>query len=162
MKIYTVGHSTRSLDEFLELLKHFDIELVIDVRKFPSSKRFPWFGKDNLAKSLRDKGIEYLHYPELGGYRKEGYANFAASDEFSRALNRLVSIIDDKVAAVMCAELLWFRCHRRYIAGRLVGIGYEVAHIFDKEKIQGHKLHTKEIDEKMDLVIWCDKKAKKQ
>lgn len=161
MKIYTIGHSTRSLEEFLDVLKHYNIELVTDVRRWPSSKKFPWFGKESLAKSLRGERIEYLHYPELGGYRKEGYANFAKSDEFVEALNRLVEIIDDKVVAIMCAELLWFRCHRRYIAERLVKLGHEVVHIFNKEKTQEHKLRTKEIDEKMNLVIWCDKKARK-
>jgi len=161
MKIYTVGHSTRSLNEFLEILKHFNIQLVIDVRRWPSSKKFPWFNKENLANVLADNNIEYLHYPELGGYRKEGYANFSKSDEFAEALNRLVKIIDNKIAAIMCAELLWFRCHRRYIAQSLVKCGHNVIHIFDKEKTQEHKLSEREINEKMSLVIWCDKKVRK-
>lgn len=158
--IYTIGHSTRGMDEFLDVLKHYNIELVIDVRKFPSSKKFPWFNKDDLASSLGKNGIEYLHHPGLGGYRKEGYANFAKSDEFERALDNLLEKIDDKTTAILCAELFWFRCHRRYITQKLVKRGHKVVHIFDKEKIQEHKSHDKDVNEKMNLVIWCDKKVK--
>jgi len=161
MKIYTIGHSTHSLEKFLDVLKYYEIKLIIDVRRWPSSKKFPWFGKDSLAKSLSENGIEYSHYPELGGYRKEGHANFAKSKEFDIALSKLLEKINDKAAAILCAELLWFRCHRRYIAENLVKQGHKVIHIFDKQKTQEHKLRTKEIDEKMNLVIWCDKKAKR-
>jgi uncharacterized protein (DUF488 family) len=161
MKIYTIGHSTRSLEEFLDILKNFQIEIVIDVRRFPSSKKFPWFGKEDLEKELKENGIEYLHFPELGGYRKEGYEAFSKTEEFSKALEKLIEIIDEKKAVIMCAEILWWRCHRRYIANALVERGLKVIHIFDKEKIQEHKLKEKEIEEKMKVKIWCDKKARK-
>lgn len=161
MKIYTIGHSTRSLDEFIDILKHYDIELVIDVRKFPTSKKFPWFGKDALSKSLSENGIEYLHYPDLGGFRKGGYAAFAETEDFQKALDKLVEPIDNKITAIMCAEMLWFRCHRRYVAERLVKMGHEVVHIYNKDKTDVHKLHDEYIKEKMNLKIWCDKKVKK-
>ncbi|MFH8086862.1 MAG: DUF488 domain-containing protein [Candidatus Aenigmatarchaeota archaeon] len=159
MKIYTLGHSTRSLEEFLEILKNFEIELVIDVRRFPSSKKFPWFNKENLEKELAKEKIKYLHFPELGGYRKEGYENFSKSKEFSEAIKKLLEIVDNKTAAILCAELLWWRCHRRYIANTLAELGYTIIHIFGKEKTQEH-LQEKDIEEKMKLRIFCDKKAK--
>lgn len=161
MKIFTIGHSTRSIEELIDILKNFGIKFVVDVRRFPSSKKFPWFGKDNLSKSLAENGIEYIHYPELGGFRKEGYANFAQSNEFAETLKRLVEIIDEKVSAIVCAERFFWRCHRKYIANELVKLGHNVVHILDRQKTYEHKLKEKELQEKMNLKIWCDKKAKK-
>lgn len=160
MKIYTIGHSTRTLEEFIDILKHFQIELVIDVRKLPGSNKFPWFNKENLEQELPKNQIEYLHFPELGGFRKGGYEEFTRTEEFSQALNKLIEIIDDKVVAILCAEILWWRCHRRYIANALVEKGLEVTHIFEEKKIQEHKLREKEVEEKMKLKIFCDKKAR--
>ncbi|MEM5782730.1 MAG: DUF488 domain-containing protein [Candidatus Aenigmatarchaeota archaeon] len=161
MKIFTLGHSTRSIQEFFEILKSFKIELVIDVRKFPSSKKFPWFFKENLEKELNKNKIQYIYFPELGGYRKEGYANFAKSKEFKVAIEKLLLFIDKKNAAILCSEFLWFRCHRRYIANYLAELGHQVIHIFDENKIQEHKLRDEETQEKMKLVLYCDKKARK-
>ncbi|MFN4133520.1 MAG: DUF488 family protein [Candidatus Hadarchaeales archaeon] len=140
MKIYTIGHSTRKMKDFLNILKHFQIELVIDVRRWPASKKFPRFNKKNLQARLRKADIRYIHFPELGGYRKEGYAVFSQTKEFENAVKLLLEIIDDNVAALLCAEMLWFRCHRRYIAERLVKLGYSVTHIFDEKRTQEHKL----------------------
>jgi uncharacterized protein (DUF488 family) len=156
-----LGHSTRDLESFLDILKHYRIEFVIDVRRWPTSKKYPWFSKEKLHVSLNDCDIEYLHYPELGGFRKEGYGTFARSDEFKDALNRLIEVIGNRKATLLCAELLWFRCHRRYIAKKLVERGHQIIHVFDKEKIQKHNPSVKEIEERMKLVIWCDKKAKR-
>ena len=161
MRIFTLGHSTRSLEEFLEILKKFQVELVVDVRKWPSSEKFPWFNKNSLEKELNNNKIQYIHFPELGGYRKEGYLAFSKTEEFSEAIEKLLDIIDEKNAAILCSELLWFRCHRRYIAERLALLGHTVIHIFDENKTQEHKLLDKEIEEKMKLVLFCDKKAKK-
>jgi uncharacterized protein (DUF488 family) len=163
MKIYTIGHSTRSIEDFIDILKHYNIELVVDVRMYPGSIKSPWFGKDSLAKLLNESGIEYLHYPELGGFRKGGYAAFAETEEFQKALDKLIEIINSKskTTAIMCAELLWFRCHRRHIAERLVKMGHGIVHIYNKEKIDTHKPHDEYIKEKMNLKIWCDKKARK-
>jgi uncharacterized protein (DUF488 family) len=161
MEIYTIGHSTRSLEEFLEILKNFQIQLVVDVRRFPSSKKFPWFDKENLEKELKENGIEYLHFPEFGGYRKEGYEAFSKTEEFSEVLEKLIEVVNEKKAVVMCAEAFWWRCHRRYIANALAEKGIQVVHIFDKEKIQEHKLKEKDIEEKMKLKIFCDKGARK-
>jgi len=159
MKIFTIGHSTRNLEEFLDILKNFNIEMVVDVRRWPTSKKFPWFSKDSLQKELNKNNIQYTHYPELGGYRKEGYAHFAKTEEFSDSLTNLIKIIDDKNATIMCAERLFWRCHRKYISNELVKLGYNVLHILDMQKTYEHKI--KDLKEKMDLRIWCDKQAKK-
>lgn len=161
MKIYTLGHSTRSFDDFLNILFKFDVKIVIDVRRFPMSSKFPWFNRENLELKLKELGISYVHLPELGGYRHEGYGEFAKTDEFKSYISNMLNIIDDKCSVILCSERLWFRCHRRYIANYLAELGYEVIHIYDVDKVEEHKLKSKDIDEKMKLVIWCDKKARK-
>jgi len=161
MRIFTIGHSTRSLEEFLEILKKFQVELVVDVRKWPSSQKFPWFNKEELEKELNNNKIQYIHFPELGGYRKEGYLTFSKTEEFSEAIEKLLKTIDEKNTAILCSELLWFRCHRKYIAEKLATLGHTVVHIFDKNKTQEHKPVDKEVRERMKLVLFCDKKAKK-
>jgi len=161
MRIYTIGHSTRTLEDFIDILKYCNIELLIDVRHFPGSKKFPWFNKENLEQELPKNQIQYLHFPELGGFRKEGYLAFTKTEEFSKGIEKLLEIIDDKTVAIMCAEILWWRCHRRYIANTLVEKKFEVTHIFDKKNIQEHKLHSEETKQKMNLKIFCDKKTEK-
>lgn len=160
MKIFTLGHSTRTIQEFLEILKSFKIDLVVDVRRFPSSKKFPWFSKENLEKELKENKIQYVHFPELGGYRKEGYESFSKTEDFAKNIERVLEIIDKKTVAILCSEYLWFRCHRRYISNYLARMGIKVTHIFDKERTQEHKLNDREIEEKMKLKIFCDKKGK--
>jgi len=158
MQIFTFGHSTRSWDEFLEILKSFNIELIVDVRRFPSSKKFPWFNKENLEKKLKREKIEYIHFPELGGYRKEGYEAFSKSKDFKDAIKKLLKKIGKKRVVILCSEFKWWKCHRRYIADYLAKMGYEIIHILTKDKIQEHK-NSKEIMEKMKAKIRCDKKT---
>ncbi|MEM7821303.1 MAG: DUF488 domain-containing protein [Candidatus Aenigmatarchaeota archaeon] len=160
MKVYTIGHSTRNFEEFLNILKKFNILVVIDVRRFPSSRKFPWFNKENLEKELTKNKIEYIHFPELGGYRNEGYEAFSKSEFFFQGLDKLIKLIDKKISAILCSEILWWRCHRRYIANALVEKGFEVIHVLDEEKTQEHKPKEKEIEEKMKLKVWCDKKPR--
>lgn len=152
MKIYSIGHSTRSLEEFVDILKNFNIELVIDIRRFPSSKKFPHFNKDILEKELVSSGIEYLHFPELGGFRKGGYIAFMQTEDFKSSLEKLIQILDNKIPAVMCAESKWFRCHRRFVCDELRARGNEITHIHNKEKIEKHKTFPQ-----TDLKIFCDK-----
>ena len=159
-KIYTLGHSTRSFEEFLEILKIFGINLVVDVRRFPSSKKFPWFNKENLEKELRKNDIEYFHFIELGGYRKEGYENFVKSEEFENSIKRLLEIVEGKVATIVCSERFFWRCHRKYISEYLSKMGIKVIHILDKEKLYEHK-PSKDLEQKMKMRVFCDKKAKK-
>ena len=158
MRIYTIGHSTRSLKEFVEILKNFDVEIVIDVRRFPRSRRFPHFNRETLEVELPKAGMTYVQFPELGGYRKKGYFAFSQTEEYSEAIKNLLELVERKIAAIHCAEILWWRCHRRYIASSLSERGYQTIHIFDKERIQEHNLKEKEIRERMKLKIYCDKK----
>jgi len=161
MKIYTIGHSTRSLEEFIDILKHYSIELLIDIRKLPGSKKFPHFNKETLEIELPKSNVQYIHFPELGGFRKEGYLTFSQTEEFYNAIKKLLEIVDNKTAVIMCSERFFWKCHRKYVSHHLVELGHQVIHIFDKEKIQEHKLREKEIEEKMKLKIFCDKRARK-
>lgn len=138
MKIYTIGHSSRELGELISLLKTYGIELLVDVRSFPKSSRFPQFNRESLETALRKEGIEYIHLPELGGFRKEGYLNYLESVEFKNALDRLVELTKAKRSAIMCAEKDWRKCHRRFIAGELVKRGIDVTHILDERRIEEH------------------------
>jgi len=157
MPIYTIGHSTRSLKDFIEIMKHYKIELLIDVRRFPSSKKFPWFNKDSLEKELNKNKIAYLHFPKLGGFRKEGYEKFSRSEEFNDATDKLLELINGKNAVVMCAEILWWRCHRRYIANKLVSLGFNVVHVWNEKKVQEHDVKSSDVKSKLNLKIFCNK-----
>jgi len=157
MKIYTIGHSTRTLEDFIDILKYYKIQLLIDVRQFPGSKKFPWFNKESLEQELPKNKIQYIHFSELGGFRKGGYLAFTQTKEFINGIKKLLETIDNKTTAIMCAEILFWRCHRKYISEELVNQGIEVIHILNKEKIFEHKLKSKEIQEKMNLKIFCDK-----
>ncbi len=155
-KIYTIGHSTRSWKEFVKILKAYGIEIIVDVRRFPSSKKFPWFSKEHMEKALKGEGIKYFWIEELGGYRKGGYANYTQTQEFEKGLEKLLEIAEKGKTAMLCSELLWWRCHRRYIADILVKRGTEVLHIWNENKSEKHE-YQKYIERR----VWCDKKAKK-
>jgi len=159
MKIFTIGHSTRSFDEFIATLKQYGIDMVVDIRRFPGSNKFPHFNREFLEKELPANGISYIHFAELGGFRKEGYVAFAQTTEFKESVKKFLSLIRGKHAALLCAEILWFRCHRRHVAEELTKLGHSVVHIYNKEKIQDHKLHDRYIEEKMGLKLFCDDKA---
>lgn len=141
MKVYTVGHSTKTMDEFLEILAKYRIKLVIDVRRFPQSKKFPHFNKENLQKVLETQGITYVNLPELGGFRRGGYKSFTQTEGFKKGLKKLLGLIIPETTVVMCTERFFWRCHRRFIAEELVKLGYEVIHILDG-KTYKHKLKS--------------------
>ena len=154
MRIWTIGHSTRTIDEFISLLNENGIKLVADVRMFPGSKRYPQFGREALAKSLGESGIRYEHFPELGGRRKakadsrntawrnesfRGYADHMETAEFANGIARLQEMADSHGAtAIMCAEAVWWKCHRSLIADYLKAQGTEVIHIIDARKTEPH------------------------
>jgi uncharacterized protein (DUF488 family) len=141
MQIYTVGHSTRSIDEFLGTINTHGIKLVVDVRRFPTSSKFPHFSRDRLSKSLSDAGIAYLWKGDLlGGMRTGGYQAYTQTDDFSRGLSQLEITASQQPTCIMCAEKLFFRCHRRFIADILVQRGWEVIHIIDKSRSSQHNL----------------------
>ncbi len=146
MKFYTLGHSNREFDEFCEILREFGIALVIDVRRFPQSQKFPHFNRENLEGELSECGINYMYLGDLlGGYREGGYEEYMKTDEFNLGLGKLLFWGIDGKTVILCAEKLWFKCHRRFIADRLVELGHEVVHIIDKDKIQKHTLSQPEI-----------------
>ena len=141
MRIYTVGHSSRELSEFIALLKSHGIELLVDVRSFPKSSRFPHFNRVQLESVLKKEGIDYIHIPELGGLRKEGYLNYIRTEEFKEALEELMSLLTNRKTAIMCAERNWRECHRRFIAEELVKRKVEVVHILDGKRLEEHPKH---------------------
>jgi len=133
--IYTVGSGIRTLEEFLELLRIYEVSLLADVRRFPKS-RFPWFQQKSLAGSLARAGITYLYFgDELGGYRRGGYERHMRSDEFRRGLERLSEAADRMTTAVMCSEKLPWKCHRRFIGSELERQGWKVRHILAKGEV---------------------------
>jgi uncharacterized protein (DUF488 family) len=154
--VFTIGHGTRSIDEFLSLLRGAGVRILVDVRSFPGSRRHPQFGKDALAASLGSQGIAYEWKKELGGFRKprrgsrhtaltsggfRGYADYMETDEFRAARDWLVRVAGETPTAVMCAESLWWKCHRRLLADALLAVGCEVRHIMTGTKIDEHRLH---------------------
>ncbi len=151
--IYTIGHSTHTLKEFLKILTEFGIETLVDVRRYPGSRKFPHFNKEALEKSMPENGIEYIHLVDLGGRRKpredskntvwqhpsfRGYADYMETDDFKNAIKKLSSIARDKPTAYMCSEVLWWRCHRALISDLLKSNGWEVWHIMGIDKKQEH------------------------
>lgn len=144
--VWTIGHSTRALDEFFALLDEYRIEAIADVRRFPGSRRHPHFASESLAQSLPAHGIAYQWMPKLGGRRKvqpgspntawrnasfQGYADYTASAEFAEGLAELLKLAASKRTALMCAEAVWWRCHRSLISDVLKLRGIEVIHIID-------------------------------
>lgn len=153
--IWTIGHSTHPLDDFLALLAQCRIEAVADVRRFPGSRRHPQYMETNLRASLGEQGIEYRWLPALGGRRKpvpdspnsawrsasfRGYADHLGSAEFADGLHNLVELAARRRTAMMCAELLWWRCHRSLIADVLCVRGMQVVHILDAAHTTVHPM----------------------
>jgi uncharacterized protein (DUF488 family) len=151
--LWTIGHSNRTLEQLIELLASQKIELLADVRRFPGSRRLPHFNRENLSKSLAGAGIEYVHFPELGGRRKalanspnnawrntafRGYADFMMTPEFRDGIDRLLRLAQQKRTAIMCAEALWWQCHRSLIADYLKAAGHNVLHIMSATKADAH------------------------
>jgi uncharacterized protein (DUF488 family) len=154
MRIWTIGHSTRTIDELISLLKENEIELLADVRAWPGSNRYPQFNKDALKESLNAQGIRYEHFPELGGKRKpkpdsrntawrntsfRGYADYMETEQFQKGIERLLSVsAEASPTAIMCAEAVWWRCHRSLIADYLKAGEVEVLHILGANKVEPH------------------------
>lgn len=151
--IWTIGHSTRSADDFVAALAAHGIELVADVRRFPGSRRHPQFGGEALAATLAGHGIDYLWLSRLGGRRRgepsaehlgwrnasfRSYAAFTWSEEFAEGLTELLTIAAATRTAMMCSEMLWWRCHRGLIADVLRHLGFEVIHILGPGAGTGH------------------------
>ena len=152
--IYTIGHSTRPIDAFIDLLRNSAIDVVVDVRTVPRSRTNPQYNGDDLPTSLSKAGIGYEHVPELGGLRGRSrgtpsaqngfwenasfhnYADYAMGDTFRRGLDKLREIAATRRVAIMCSEAVWWRCHRRIIADYLVHAGVPVFHIVGEKRVE--------------------------
>ena len=155
-KLYTIGYSTRSLEEFINILQIYKITLVVDVRTSPKSHHVPWFNRENLKEALKKEKMGYMHLPQLGGLRKpnknsvnkgwrnahfRGYADYMQTADFFRGLKELNSLIKKGAKiTIMCAEAVPWRCHRTLIADAEVTRHYEVLEIINKTSIRKHKL----------------------
>jgi uncharacterized protein (DUF488 family) len=133
-RVYSMGTSTRSLDEFISLLTHYGIETVADVRSFPTS-RFEHFRRDRLERALKERGFCYVYLgAELGGYRRGGYEKYMNTPDYGEGLAKLEEIGSSSVTAFVCAERLPWKCHRRWIGESLMREGWEVIHIVDERR----------------------------
>ncbi len=155
MTVYTVGHSTLPVEDFVALLRHHGIAAVADVRRYPASRRHPHFARDALAATLANAGIAYVWLPELGGRRRGGrdsphvgwrsasfraYADHMETEEFARGIARLLALAAERPTAVLCAEVVPWRCHRQLVADALLAAGHTVRHIVDREPPAAHRL----------------------
>jgi uncharacterized protein (DUF488 family) len=153
IQVWTAGHSTRSIDDFIKAIASQRIKTLGDVRSFPSSKRFPHFNQSALSESLAASGIEYLHLPELGGRRRarkdsrntawqnagfRGYADYMETDAFREGIERLLALAETGRTAIMCSEAVWWRCHRSMISDYLKSNGVIVTHILSATKSEPH------------------------
>ncbi len=153
--IATIGHSTRGLDSFIELLRENRIKWIADVRSIPRSRRNPQFNREALPEVLNVHGIGYSHFASLGGFRKpspespntrwrnasfRGYADYMQTAQFQEALDSFVNLAREKTTAIMCAEALPWRCHRFLIADSLVARGLRVTHILGPGDVMSHRL----------------------
>jgi uncharacterized protein (DUF488 family) len=154
MTIWTLGHSNRSLEEFLELLTAHRIESIADVRSYPGSKKFPHFNREALRAALAEVSVSYRHFPGLGGRRREpekpnrhsawrvkgfrAYAEHMEREAFTEAIAELLRIAAETRTALMCAEALWWRCHRQLIADFLKAHGHTVLHIMKPGETEEH------------------------
>ena len=154
MRVYTIGHSTRSTEELIALLREHGIVRLADIRRYPASRRFPHFTREALARALGERRIEYVHLPELGGRRTaaaagspntalrneqfRAYADHMASGEFRRAVDGLVAL--EGRTAVMCAEAVPWRCHRNLLSDDLLRRGVEVVHILGRGQARRHEM----------------------
>ncbi|MCE5187309.1 MAG: DUF488 domain-containing protein [Planctomycetaceae bacterium] len=154
--VYTIGHSTLEVQAFWSILQAYGIECLVDVRSLPGSRKFPQFNQEVLKDFLEQRGIEYIWLKALGGRRgKAGfespntmwrhpafrnYADYMLTPEFERGIDELLKIAAEKKTAIMCAEKVFFRCHRRLISDWLVAHGVKVIHLFDAARTQEHAL----------------------
>ncbi len=154
--LFTIGHSTRSLDELIDALQAHSIETLVDIRSFPMSCRLPHFNRESLEKALPAAGIKYVWMKDLGGRRKKSledspnvalrnesfrnYADYMLSPEFEPAITDLIKLGEQSRTAYMCAERVYFRCHRMLVSDWLVARGHEVLHIDDAKPAKAHKL----------------------
>jgi len=169
--IYTVGHSNRPLDEFLDILRAHSIQTLVDIRSLPGSAKYPHFNSENLAESLANVGIGYTWMEKLGGRRRKikgfdspntdlyspafrNYADYMLSEEFLRGVSELIEIASASRTACMCAEALFWRCHRRLLSDYLYAHGADVRHIFTARSVRSHTTSRDAVVRKDGRVIY--------
>jgi uncharacterized protein (DUF488 family) len=154
--LYTIGHSTRAIEDLIAALQAHSIETLVDIRSTPMSRRLPHFNRESLEKSLTEAGIRYLWMKDLGGRRKKSletspnvalrndsfrnYADYMLSPEFEQAMAELVGLAKQSRTAYMCAERVYFKCHRMLVSDWLVAHGHEVLHIDNEKPAKPHKM----------------------
>ena len=154
--LFTIGHSTRSLDELIAVLQAHSIQTLVDIRSFPMSRRLPHFNRESLEETLPKAGIRYVWMKDLGGRRQKSledspnvalrndsfrnYADYMLTPEFERAVGDLIKLAEHSLTAYMCAERVYFKCHRMLVSDWLVAHGHEVLHIDDEKPPKPHKL----------------------
>lgn len=154
--LYTIGHSTRTIEDLISALKAHQVQTLVDIRAFPMSRRLPQFNRDSLEQTLPAAGIRYVWVKALGGYRKKSldespniglrnqsfrnYADYMLTPEFDRAMSDLLALAESSRTAYMCAERLYFRCHRMLVSDWLVAHGHEVSHIDSEGPVKPHTL----------------------
>lgn len=152
--IHTIGHSTHSIETFLAMLQSFEIKVVADIRKLPGSRKFPQFDRENLALTLQENGIQYLHMEGLGGRRQvhkdsknnrwrnasfRAYADYMETSDFRKSIQELEYIALKSATAYMCSEAVWWRCHRSMVSDYLKAKGWTVLHIMGINKAEAHR-----------------------
>jgi uncharacterized protein (DUF488 family) len=165
--LYTIGHSTRTLDELTTVLQVHSIQTLVDIRAFPTSRRLPHFNRESLEKALPASRIRYVWMKSLGGHRKKirqdspnialreqsfrNYADYMLTPDFERAMQELVPLAEESPTAYMCAERVFFHCHRMLVSDWLVAHGHEVLHIDGTGPVKPHKLMSEAriIDEQL-------------
>jgi uncharacterized protein (DUF488 family) len=155
-RLYTIGHSTRTLQDLIETLQAHSIETLVDIRAFPMSRRLPQFNRESLEKSLPEAGVAYVWMKALGGYRKKtrddsphvamrndsfrNYADYMLTPEFEKAMAELIALAERSPTAYMCAERVYFHCHRMLVSDWLIAHGHEVVHIDTTGPLKPHRL----------------------
>lgn len=170
-RLFTIGHSNRSFEEFLFLLNEYKIQAIADIRRYPSSRKFPHFNQKLMRELLAAEKIRYVWFETLGGYRQaknntaslntglksQGFRNYAdhmLTAEFQAAVAQLLGLSIRSPTAVMCAEKFFWKCHRRLLCDFLTAQGVAVEHIFDQRNLQPHKLMPGTVITKENSVIY--------
>jgi uncharacterized protein (DUF488 family) len=175
LRIFTIGHSNRTREDFLALLKEFGIETLVDIRRYPGSRKWPHFNRESLERTLKANGINYLWFETLGGRRRaeknaksknsglkspafRNYADYMATEEFRGAIANLLATAMASVTAIMCAEALYWRCHRKLVSDYLMLHGVELKHILAPDKLLEHTLTAGAVITETDEVIYLPEK----
>ena len=165
--VYTIGHSTRELSELISALQAHGVKTLVDIRAFPMSRRLPYFNRESLERALPQSGIAYVWMPALGGRRKRqgkespntglrndsfrNYADYMLTEEFQNGIDELLRLAENGPPAIMCAERVYFRCHRMLVSDYLKAHGHDVLHIDNEKPARPHKLtaEARMINEKL-------------